>query len=84
MAANSSSRSTKRELEHVRFEPAEDGAMSTASFKVKRGGQGGGPTHDYESDKPVIHPTLKHAQDHLATVMGDCFASEEEPGKEED
>jgi hypothetical protein len=40
---------------------------------IQRGGQGGGPLHDYESDKPVIHATLKHAQDHLAEVAAGCF-----------
>jgi len=89
MAGNSSSRSRKGEVVGMEFRPAtgaDGGLVSETHMKYKRGGQGGGPMEDHEMEE-AIHPTMKHAQEHLAAVMGHCFPSgtdkeDDEPNRE--
>jgi hypothetical protein len=87
MSANSSSKG-KRICESVEFRPAKGGVVSETRYKVARGGQGGGPTHDYEHESGV-HATKEDAHAHLDKMMGGAWAtgedtapkSEEEPGE---
>lgn len=75
----------KPEVVRISFEPAEGGLVSETNMKYKRGGQGGGPDWDHETER-AIHPTMEHAQEHLAEHMGQHFgakkAVKEEPAKE--
>lgn len=80
----------KGEIEHIMLRPAKGGVVSSTSMKYKRGGQGGGPSHDYEEETRV-HPTHEHLASHLKDVLGHVYehAAEEEKevksgGKEED
>lgn len=76
MANNDAKRSGKPEIEGVHFKPAKGGLISETSMKFKRGGQGGGPMHDYEHET-AVHPTMEHAQAHLAKMMSQhCKDSE--------
>jgi hypothetical protein len=77
--------SRKSELIEVSFKPAKGGIISETRTKVKRGGQGGGPDYDYETENGA-HPDLAHAAAHLKSTMGHCFsgsAKTEEPADEE-
>ena len=59
----------KESIDEVAFRPiAGAHSISVTRTKTARGGQGGGPDFDYESEEKV-HPTLKHAQAHLAAVF---------------
>jgi hypothetical protein len=73
----------KPEMMGVRFEPAKGGAISHTETRTRRGGQGGGPDYDHEDDK-MVHPTIEHAQAHLADCLGGCFTGgkAEEPESE--
>lgn len=76
MSSNSNSRSRKGEMVGMEFKPAKGGAVSETHMRYKRGGQGGGPTEDHEHET-AVHPTLQHAQDHMAAMMGHCFTDGE-------
>ena len=69
-------KSPKSELMGVDFTPAKGGVISETRTRIKRGGMGGGPDFDHNSVK-AVHPTLKHAQDHMASVMGKYFAAKD-------
>jgi hypothetical protein len=66
----------KPEILGVEYSPAKGGVVSHTNTRVKRPGQGGGGDFDHKS-VTTIHPTLKHAQDHMAGVMGKFFASKD-------
>lgn len=76
MNPNSSVKS-KPEVEHVSFRPAKGGIVSETSMKTTRGGQGGGPLHDYGSET-AVHGSMAHAVKHLKEKMGHCFGGGEE------
>ncbi len=58
-----------KKLEEVTFRPAKGGhSISSTRFKTARGGQGGGPSFDYNSEE-TMHPTAEHAAKHLAKVF---------------
>lgn len=80
MNANSSSRS-KPEVKEVSFKPAKGGVVSETRKEVKRGGQGGGPMHDYEHET-AVHPDMESAHAHLSAMMSHCFKGKEEKGEE--
>jgi hypothetical protein len=63
----------KGEFHSLEFRPAKGGAVSTTRMKYKRGGQGGGPDYDYESQEEV-HPNMQSAHDKIKAVMGDVLA----------
>lgn len=65
----------KPEVESVTFRPAKGGVISETARKIKRGGQGGGPMHDYEHET-TVHPTIESAHEHLTAMMGHAFAGE--------
>jgi hypothetical protein len=68
-------------LEEVTFRPAKGGhSISETKIKTHRGGQGGGPSYDFEREE-TMHPTLKHAQDHLAKVFHAESGTEKPGGK---
>ena len=84
MNRNSSSRS-KPELIGIRIEPLDNrsGVISHVEKRIRRGGQGGGPDADYETER-THHPTMEHLHEHLAEHLGHCFQeTEEEPGESE-
>lgn len=57
----------KRTVESVEIRPAKhpDGAYVTrTSFKTSRGGQGGGPSHDYASEEGA-HEDLGSVHEHI-------------------
>jgi len=86
MAKESNSRDRKGEVMGLEFKPAKGGLISETTTKYKRGGQGGGPMEDHERES-AVHPTIKHAQEHLAAVMGHCCPSgtdkeDDEPNRE--
>lgn len=62
----------KPELLEVSYRPAKGGVVSETRTRTKRSGQGGGPDFDHESETGV-HPSLEHAQAHMASVLSDCF-----------
>jgi hypothetical protein len=64
----------KAEIVEVSFKPATGGIVSETRSKMRRGGQGGGPDWDYETESGV-HPTLKHASEHLKATLGHHFAA---------
>jgi len=66
----------KPELMGVEYTPAKGGVISETRTATKRGGMGGGGDYDHKSEK-AVHPTLKHAQDHMANVMGKYFAAKD-------
>jgi len=66
----------KPELMGVEYTPAKGGVISDTRTRIKRGGMGGGGDFDHKSEK-AVHPTLKHAQDHMANVMGKYFAAKD-------
>ena len=66
----------KRELIAVELRPAKNGFISEARTRTKRSGQGGGPEYDHETDI-AVHPSIKHAQAHLAKLMGGGAEPEE-------
>lgn len=66
----------KRELVAVEFRPAKNGIISEARVRTKRSGQGGGPDYDHETET-AVHPNAKHAQAHLAALMGGGAKPEE-------
>jgi hypothetical protein len=59
----------KRELLEVSYRPAKGGLISETRTRTPRGGQGGGPDFDHETEQ-AVHKNLKHAQAHLAKCMG--------------
>jgi hypothetical protein len=69
--ANSAQKS-KPEVESVSFRPAKGGMISETHMRIKRGGQGGGPVHDYESNT-AVHPDMKSAHAHLTAMLGHSF-----------
>lgn len=80
-------RGGKPEVESIEFRPAEGPALiSTTRTKYKRGGQGGGPSHDYESEE-AVHTSLEDAHEHLNEHFGGHFgkksAKKEEASKHE-
>lgn len=60
----------KREIERLSFEPAKGGVIARASFRTHRGGQGGGPSCDYDEDAPRVHTDLKSAVAHMKEHFG--------------
>jgi len=85
-ARESNSRDRKGEVMRLEFKPAKGGLISETHMKYKRGGQGGGPMEDHEMES-AVHRPMKHAQEHLAAVMGHCFPSgtdkeDDEPNRE--
>lgn len=66
----------KRELVEVNVRPAKNGYISEARLRTKRSGQGGGPDYDHETET-AVHPNVKHAQAHLAKLMGGGAEPEE-------
>lgn len=75
MSANDAKRG-KGEVESVSFKPLKKGGVLSSTHRVfKRGGQGGGPVHDYESED-AAHPTLESAHAHLKAMMGHAFKGE--------
>lgn len=81
MSANDTKRG-KGEVESVQFKPAKGGVISETRHKIKRGGQGGGPLHDYEHET-AVHPTIESAHAHLTAMMGHSFAGKAEEKEEE-
>jgi hypothetical protein len=71
----------KAELLEVSYKPAQGGVISETRTRMKRGGQGGGPDYDHETEQ-AVHPTLEHAQKHLSKVFGKTFGGHEEPAAE--
>jgi hypothetical protein len=68
-------------LDEVTFRPVKGAhSISVTRRKTDRGGQGGGPSFDYGSEE-VSHPTIKHAQDHLAKVFHTESGTEKPGGK---
>lgn len=81
-------RGGKPEIQSVNFEPAEGGLVSETRMKYKRGGQGGGPDYDYETER-AIHPSIEHAAEHLREKLGHHFGAkkatkEEAPAEAKD
>lgn len=73
----------KSKLEEVTFRPAKGGhSISSTRFKTQRGGQGGGPSFDYNSEE-TMHPTAEHAAKHLAKVFH-AESGTDQPGAEYD
>lgn len=68
---------SKGEVKEVSFKPAKGGIVSETRREFKRGGQGGGPSHDYEHET-AVHPDMKSAHAHMAAMMGHCFKGEKE------
>lgn len=61
-------------IDEVSFRPMkggkkEAGIISHTRTKYDRGGQGGGPEADYESEERY-HPTIAHAVKHLKSAFG--------------
>jgi hypothetical protein len=88
MAANSGSRG-KGEISEIRLEPMPkgQGVISHTESKFKRGGQGGGPMNDYETEKNH-HPDEESLHAHIKAKLGHCFAEQgtnpaEKAGEEE-
>lgn len=79
MNTNSSSKG-KREIESLTFRPAKNGVISEASFRTQRGGQGGGPVHDYDSDKPMMHRTREEAHAEVDRHFGKHWGDSTEDG----
>lgn len=75
MAKESSSRG-KPEVQEVTFRPAKGGVVSETRMKYKRGGQGGGPMNDYES-QTAVHSSHEEPSKHLKAMLGRCFGNEE-------
>ena len=72
MNRNTSTKS-KPEVVAVEFRPLkEGGVMSTTRTETKRGGQGGGPSMDYESEDRA-HSTMEDAHAHLTKCLGHCM-----------
>lgn len=65
----------KKELVSVEFRPAKGGMISRTNMKSPRGGQGGGPSYDHESEE-TVHPTMEHATAHMGKMMAGCFKGE--------
>lgn len=67
----------KSEVHEMRLEPldGQSGVISHTTHKLARGGQGGGPDYDYDTEK-IHHPTLKHLTSHIAETMGQHFGKE--------
>lgn len=63
----------------IHFEAAEGGLVSHMEKRYARGGQGGGPSYDHETET-TVHPTLEHAQEHLEEHLGHVFGKKK--GKE--
>ncbi len=76
MKANSAERS-KGEVKEVSFRPAKGGVVSETRREYKRGGQGGGPMMDHESET-AVHADMKSAMSHMKSCMGHCFKGESE------
>lgn len=72
----------KSEVMEVSFRPAKGGVISETRSRTKRGGQGGGPDYDYETENGV-HPTVKHAAAHLEKTLGHAFAGKVEHDENE-
>lgn len=66
----------KGELIEVSFKPAKGGVISETRSKHKRGGQGGGPDYDYETEN-AVHSSAEAAGKHLASTMAHCFTGGE-------
>ena len=64
----------KPEVVRISFEPAEGGLVSETHMKYKRGGQGGGPDYDHETERG-IHSTMEDAQAHLEEHFGKHFGA---------
>ncbi len=75
-------KSPKAEVTGVNYSPAKGGVISETSTRKKRPGQGGGSDFDHATEK-AVHPTLKHAQDHMASTMGKFFAAKDAAPKQE-
>ena len=79
----------KRILDGVEYRPAKGGIVSKTTHKIARGGQGGGPAFDFESED-AVHPTAKHAAGHLqamfhsesGTDKGASYSEEDRGGPE--
>lgn len=65
----------KCSVESIKFTPAKGGMISQTELKTERGGQGGGPTHDYTAET-TVHPTMDHAVAHMKAKLGHAFKSE--------
>ena len=75
----------KREVVAIEFKPAKGGIASETHFREHRGGQGGGPLMEHESEMGV-HPDMASATAHLEKHLGHCFGSAEhhEPAEEKE
>jgi hypothetical protein len=71
----------KKELVSVELRPAKGGVISRTNMKTSRGGQGGGPSYDHNSEE-TVHPTMEHMQAHIGKMMGMAFPKGAEPTPE--
>jgi hypothetical protein len=71
MNTNSSTKG-KRTVVEVSFRPAKGGVVSETRTETKRGGQGGGPSMDYDQET-AVHPTAEDAHAHLDKMMAGCW-----------
>jgi hypothetical protein len=72
----------KPEILEVAFKPAKGGVVSETRTRTPRGGQGGGPSFEHDSEQGV-HPTMEHAVAHLKSSLGHCFGAAPEAEVEE-
>lgn len=56
----------------MEFRPAEGGMVSETHTETPRGGQGGGPMMDHDSET-AVHGSMEHAVAHMKKHMGHCF-----------
>lgn len=59
----------KPELVEVAYRPAKNGIISETRTRTPRGGQGGGPDFDHDTEMGV-HANAQDAQAHLGKLMG--------------
>ena len=72
----------KSEIDGMTLRPASGGVVSETTTKTKRSGQGGGPSHEYETET-AVHPSAEHLMGHIQKHMGDCFGDGHEESKDE-
>jgi hypothetical protein len=62
----------KSKLHEMKITPAEGGVHVETVHSTHRGGQGGGPTVDYEPMHSV-HPSMESLNDHMAKHLKGVF-----------
>ncbi len=73
----------QKKVQNMNFSEAGNGLRSDTHFKTFRGGQGGGPSHDFHSES-MNHPTGAHAVKHFKKTFPHMFGQQpmpEEPAK---